>query len=114
MAFEAFTGTQTVTNAPKVSLLKQGNFNFNNGALKVLKEKGASYLQLFFDKETNRIGFKPCDKETQGAYKLRENKGVGQISGMAFLKYYQIEYTSKTRAFPASFDDKEHMLIINL
>lgn len=114
MAFEAFTGTQTFTNSPKVSLLKQGNFNFNNGALKILKEKGATHLQLLFDKDTNRIGFKPCNKDTVGAYKLRENKGVGQISGMAFLKYYGIEYSSKTRAFPATFDDKLKMLIINL
>ena len=114
MAFEAFTGRQKVTNEPKVTLLKQGNFNFNNGALKLLKEKGTDYLQLLFDKETNRVAFKPCDKNTQGAYKLRDNKGVGQISGMAFLKHYRIEYKDKTRSFPAAFDEKRQIMVINL
>ena len=114
MAFETFTGRQTVTNEPRVSILKQGNFNFNNGASKILHDKSVAFLQLLFDKETNRIGFKPSGKGKPGAYKLRESKGGSQISGMAFLKHYQIPYKSGTRSYPASWDDEQKMLIIDL
>ncbi len=114
MAFETFTGRQKVTNEPKVSILKQGNFNFNNGATRILKDKSVTYLQLLFDKEKNKIGFKPCTKKTEGAYQLRESKGGAQISGMAFLRHYQIPYKDKTRSYPAHWDEQQKMLIIDL
>lgn len=114
MAFEAFTGRQTVTNDPKVSILKQGNFNFNNGATKLLHDKSASYVQLLYDKDNNKIGFKPCRKDKTGAYKLRESKGGAQVSGMAFLKHYQIPYKDSTHSYPAHWDSDKKMLIIDL
>ncbi len=68
MTFEVFTGRQTVTNDPKVTILKKGHFNFFYGALKILKETGTTHLQINYDSDTNRIGFKPCKKDTHGAY----------------------------------------------
>jgi hypothetical protein len=114
MAFETFTGRKTVTNEPKVSILKQGNFNFNNGASKLLSDMSVTHLQMLYDADKKKIGFKPCDKGEPGAYKLRTGKGGAQLSGMAFLKHFQIPYKTKTTAFTASWDNKLKMLVISL
>lgn len=111
MAFEAFTGGRIITKDPKVSILKQGNFDFNVGTTKILEEKSVTHLQLLYDKESNRIAFKPCDEKTPGAYPLRGTKGISQVSGTAFLKFHGI-FSDATRSFPAVWQDG--MLIIRL
>ncbi len=114
MAFETFTGRKTVTNEPKVSILKQGNFNFNNGASKLLEEMSVTHLQMLYDADKKKIGFKSCSKNEPGAYTLRKSKGGSQLSGMAFLKHFQIPYKNKTTAYTAAWDSKLKMLIITL
>ena len=71
-----------------------------------------SHLQLLYDKESDRIAFKPCDEKTPGAYPLRGAKGISQVSGTAFLKYNGIPFAEGTRPFPAVWSDG--MLIISL
>jgi hypothetical protein len=112
MAFETFTAGRKITKEPQVSILKQGNFGFNSGCMKLLKEKSITHMQLLFDRETQRIAFKPCTPETQGAYIIRENNGTGQISGTSFLKTYDIAYSEATRAYPATWENG--LLIISL
>ena len=60
------------------------------------------------------IAFKPCAKETPGAYALRNTRGGAQISGTAFLKNYQIPFAGQTRAYPAVWNSEQSMLIISL
>lgn len=111
MAFEAFTTGKRITKDPSVSIMKQGNFNFNSGSMKILKAQNTTQVQLLFDKDTNRIAFKPCPKETPGAYTLRTQKGIGHISGTAFLKHCGIAHP-ETRALPAIWENG--LLIISL
>jgi len=112
MAFETFTAGRKITKEPHVSILKQGNFGFNSGCMKLLKENAVTHMQLLFDRETQRIAFKPCTPETQGAYIVRKNNGVGQISGTGFLKTYGVAYSDATRSYPATWQD--NLLIISL
>ena len=114
MAFETFTGKRVVTKEPRVTLLKQGNFNFNTGSMKILKEQEATHLQMLFDRETNRIAFKPCSKETEGAYTLRDANGIGAVSGGSFLKFCGLSVPQETRSYPAQWEPEQGMLIISL
>lgn len=112
MSFEAYTGGRRITKDPAVSILKQGNFNLNSGSMKLLKQQNTTHVQLLFDKDTNRIAFKPCAKKTPGAYALRTVRGQGQVSGIAFLKNFQIPFGDASRAYPAKWENG--MLIISL
>ena len=114
MAFETFTGGRIITKEPRVTLIKQGVFNFNGAVMKIFKENAVTCLQLLFDKDTNRIAFKPCSKEAPGAYTLRNQKGIGQVSGTSFLKTYGIAYSDATRSYPAVWNSEQGMLIVNL
>ena len=45
---------------------------------------------------------------------LRNQKGIGQISGTSFLKTYGIAYSDQTRSYPAVWNSEQGMLIVNL
>ena len=114
MAFETFTGARVVTKEPRVTILKQGNFNFNTGTMQILRAKNITHFQLLYDRDTNRIAFKPCTKTDEGAYALREVKGIGQLSGTSFLKFCKIPLGEQTRSYPAAWNVEQGMLIIDL
>jgi len=115
MPFETFTGTGcSFTGEPKVTILKQGNFNFNATTLRILQEHRVEYLQLLYDKDSNRIAFKPCTKTDEGAYAMRVKKNTGQVSGTAFLKCYGISFGEQTRSYPAAWNAEQSLLIVNL
>ena len=114
MGFEPFLGGRVVTKEPRITIIKQGIFNFNKATIKILKERKTTHIQLLYDKTTRRIAFKPCSAKTPGATVLRDQKGVGQVSGVSFLKTYDIPYADKTRSYPAKWDEAEKMFIIKL
>ena len=114
MAFETFTAKHVVNKAPRVSILKQGNFSFNSGSMKILKGNSATHLQMLYDRKAGHIGFKPCRKNSPGAYTLREARGIGQLSGLSFLKHYGIPFGGKSVSHSAEWDAKEKMLVIKL
>ena len=114
MPFETFTGKRVVTKEPRISIIKQGHFSFNTGAMQVLKNKAATHLQLLFDRDTNRIAFKPCAKDAEGAYMLRETKGVGAVSGIPFLKFCGLATPKETRSYPVMWDENNGMLLLQL
>ncbi len=113
MAFETFTAGRRISKEPKVSIMKHGNFNFNSGCMKQLKEKSITHMQLLFDKETNRIAFKPCNKEAAGAYALRNTRSGAQISGTAFLGAYSIPYSEASRSFSITWQDNLLIICLN-
>lgn len=114
MSFEIYTEGRIVTREPRVTLLKHGIFNLNTGSMRIFKEQAVSHVLLMYDKETNRVAFKPCGSDTKGAYRLRTVKGIGQVSGGSFLKFYNIPHGEKTRSYPAVWNSEQGMLIINL
>lgn len=114
MSFELFTAGRRQTKDPRVTIIKSGVFNFNCGTVKIFSDNAVTYLQVFFDKETNRIAFKPSTKSADGAYIIRIKKGIGQISGTSFLKNYKIRYEDQTRSYPAVWNTEQNMLIISL
>ncbi len=115
MAFEAFTSVKSHTpDNPSVSILRQGNFGLNTAVEKIFKERQVEYIILMYDPETNRIGFKPANPNEQGVYKLRGKRGAVQVSGVAFLKTYNIPYKERARSYPAQWNEELGMLVIQL
>ena len=115
MAFEAFTSIKSrSTGEPKVSILKQGNFSFNSSTMKLIKDKNIDYVILMFDRDTKRIAFKPAQKGEAGAYTLRHMKGLAQVSGVAFLNNYEINYKEQSISYPVTWSDEAGMLILQL
>ena len=115
MAFEAFTQVNSrARGTVAVTILKQGNLSINSTTMKLLKEKGCGYVVMMFDRDTNQIGLKSAQKEDQGAYMVREQKGNGQVSALAFLKHYEIPFKEASKNYSARWNEELGMLVIQL
>jgi hypothetical protein len=97
-----------------VTLSTSGQFGLNSAVVRNLLGE-SKYALLLFDKERSLIGIKFLKSNEPDAYpvKLAPNKGHGSITGMAFMKVYEIMPT-ETRSYPASYDDKNKILSVDL
>lgn len=76
--------------------------------------KNKNFVQLYWDKD-RKIGFKPIEKETAGAFKISSagSGKPGSIAGRSFLKYYEIDF-SKSKGYIPDWNEKEEMLVIKI
>lgn len=87
MTFEVFKGKKMrlAGREPGVSISKAGIFTINNLCMSKYLD-GATRIELLFDKAGKRIGFRPVKTDEMHNYTLRPVKGMGQLSGAAFLQ----------------------------
>ncbi len=113
--FEKFTHRKSKSfGKPTVAITKNGSFNINSIAM--LKYVGYNeYAVFYYDKKNYLIGIKFVANENPEAYKIRKaRKGkLGYITGIAFLKYYEISY-EKTQTYQIEWNEQQEMLIIDL
>lgn len=117
MPFNTYPGGtmgKVAEEQPKATLLKQGNLNLNTAATNLFKERGVSHVQLLYDRDTNRMAFKPCKSTEEGAYPLRPKDTCCQVSSQSFVRFYGIRFGKKSTTYPAEWDDESGMLIVDL
>lgn len=97
-----------------VTLSTSGQFGLNSAVVRNILGT-AKFALLLFDKERSLVGIRFLNANEPDAYpvKLAPNKGHGSITGMAFMKVYDIMPT-ETRSYPASYDDKSKILTVDL
>jgi hypothetical protein len=115
MAFVRFTKPGARLGKPQVSIWSRGQIGFNQGAVEEYNLTQYKYLVLFYDSESNRVGFRfTTDKNENGAIKLvfRGNAGLS-LSAIAFLKTFKIKY-GETRTYNLDYDENERLFTIDL
>ena len=118
MAFEKYTisaycGRYNEANLiPRISILKGGLASFSNRVV-IDYIKTCSFVLLYFDKETNRIGFEFTDKEEQGVRKITSNRRRCSCSIKNFLNYHKIDY-SVSKKYDVTFDEENKLYVIQL
>lgn len=111
--FELFTKKGGKVSSPKITIAAAGYIGFNSACMaKYFKNK--NFVQLYWDKD-RKIGFKPIEKETAGAFKISSagSGKPGSIAGRSFLKYYEIDF-SKSKGYIPEWNEKEEMLVIKI
>lgn len=112
MAFEVFDrkGTPT-TNKPWVTIQARGNFGLNRAAFEAMGKPEA--VELLYDGDARRVGFRPTDPEALNAYPVRKQGGSDSyvLAGRAFTQYYSID-TTEARRYDA--DMMGDILVIEL
>lgn len=99
MGFEKFTRVGARGFQPKVTIWKGGQICFNQGAVRSLRLERFSHVILFFDAESNRIGFEFTNEGTaEGAIPLQRRDSMVVVSGKAFLDYYQVDRAAGIKA----------------
>jgi hypothetical protein len=99
---------------PTVTLSTSGQFGLNAAVVRNLIGE-SRYALLLFDQEKSLVGIKFLKTNEPDAYpiKISPNKGHGSVTGMAFMKSYNI-MPAQTKAYPASYDDKTKILSVDL
>ena len=119
MAFEQYVqlnrGRGYATDNPKVSIwAKSGLANFNKAAAKMCSIETYEYLVLFFDEDTNRVGFRfTNNQEEEGRRKLNKTNQRNTCSIQGFLRHYNIDH-SENRRYDLTFDEKNDLYVIQL
>ena len=114
MAFVRFTAKGR-SFIPKVSIRSNGQIGLNNGAIEKYSIAHFRFAILFYDEESNKIGIKLTNEETdKGLNKIRIKDKTATIAAKSFLDFFSIPYAHKTRRFDVEYNEPESMLIINL
>lgn len=100
MAMQFFTDSGRGFN-PKVSIRKQGQIGFNQGAVRRFLDKDKQqYGVLGYDPEEAVVGIKITeDAGEPGARPIMVKNGSASISARSFLDFFAIPYSAGTLKF---------------
>jgi len=113
MAFEIFDKVQRKV-IPKVSLRKNGSIGFSSGAVNTLKLQDYSYCKMYYDRETERIGFEFTNEEHPSVtFKVQKRQQDFFLFAKSFLHFYGIDLT-RTRVFLGVKDPDTGYIVIDL
>ena len=114
MPFEEFTKNRPIKDTPTISILKQGLIGISQVCYNKYF-KNYEYIILMFDKENKVIGLKPTNEAKSNAYKIHPKRDgrLVQISGMAFLKYYNIPH-DETKVYTCEWNEEEKLIEVKI
>ena len=115
MAFVKFTQPRARFGTPTASIWSRGQIGFNMGAIETYKNNKFKYVVLYYDADTNRMGFEfTNDESSDGAIKLiiRKNSGVS-LSAVPFLNKFGINF-GETKKFDLVHDKDSNLLVLDL
>lgn len=111
MPFEKFESSGR-SYTPQITISEGGYINFNAGTCRRFSIPRFSHVLLYFDPETERIGFEfTNDGELAGARKLQHRKPSAGLYAEAFLEFYDIDHQER-RAYDPKVDEETGYLVI--
>jgi hypothetical protein len=106
MGFEVFDKRAAgASKHPYVTVQRKGPFSFNRAAHELLGKPEA--VSLLYDREQERIGFRPTSPERPQAFPMRpqgKNAATFMVAGQAFAKHYELD-TSVARRYPVRMEE---------
>lgn len=114
MAWELYRPERNTSGDPSVTLSTMGRMMFNKAATKKLSELKVRRAELLWDQTQGRMGIRPSSSPN-AIYSLRipESLNHTSFSCSSFLNHIGYDW-SKTRSFPATWDDQQKMYVIKL
>ena len=113
MAFEKFIPRRMVIREARINITPSGIFWFNPNTTRKFFQ-GFKRIFLLYDKERRVIGFQPTHEE-KDSYVISRHKrrNTSAVSGMAFLKYYQIPH-KEIKSYRPTWNNEEKLVEVNL
>lgn len=106
MSFEIFDKRSAgASKHPYVTVQRKGPFSFNQAAFELMGSPEA--VELLYDKDTERIGFRPASPERPRAFPVRAqgaNSVTHVVAGQSFAKHYELD-TSVARRYAPTMED---------
>ena len=112
MAFERFVQQGRPYQAI-ASIWKRGQISLNRGAIVDFHLRDFTYVVLYFDATTSRIGMQFTKNSTEDCIKLTHAPSATLISVRNFLSQYAIAHLA-TQRYKVVWDNHEQLYIISL
>ena len=113
MGFETFDKRRAgASKHPYITIQRKGPFSFNLAAYELMGRPEA--LELLYDREEERVGFRPVSPDRPQAFPLRaqgQNSVTHIVAGQSFTSHYGID-TSVARRYPVRLEGK--ILVLDL
>lgn len=108
MAIEFFT-KEGKGFIPKVSIRKQGQIGFNQGAVKRFSIEHGQNVLLGYDRDKKMVALRIAGESEKGVKKIIVKGTNGSISAKTFLDYFEIPH-EKTKSYPLEKDEENNYL----
>src|ERR1035437_3872733 len=91
-----------------------GRLALNKMATAKLKENNVEFVQLLWDKESSKVGIRPCER-VKGSYNVTygDNGNGAGFSCVTFLNFLTYDWT-ETRNFPLEWEDDHTMYVFHI
>jgi len=114
MPFEKWEPQADFDNLPASATIVQSRLiRLPSPVANMLRLRGKSSANLFYDKKRKVIGIKPSDKKDEGSAKIRQSDKSTSIHVPSFFRFYDIEVPGIKR-FHCWYDEKERMAMIDI
>jgi len=114
MAFERWDPQPEFERYPASATIVQSRLiRLPTPVASLLRLRGKTSANLYYDKKRKIIGIRPLDKKEDGAAKIRQSDKSTSLHVPQFFRFYDIEVPGIKR-FHCWYDEKERMAIIDI
>lgn len=114
MAFEKWDPQSEADRVPASATIVQSRLiRLPSPVANMLRLRGKTSANLYYDKKRKVIGIRPLDKREEGAAKIRQSEKSTSIHVPSFFRFYDIDVPGIKR-FHCWYDEKERMAIIDI
>jgi len=113
MAWEIHNKERPREGTPVLTLSTTGRIVFNRFSAIIFQQEKTTRVNLLWDAERLKVGIQVSRNRGLYAIRFAPKKNGAVISAASFFNYIQYDW-SRSRAFPATWDDKEKILMIDI
>ena len=114
MAFEKWEPQPEFERCPASATIVQSRLiRLPSPVANMLRLRGKTSANLYYDKKRKVIGIRPLDKKEEGAAKIRQSDKSTSLHVPSFFRFYDISVPGIKR-FHCWYDEKERMAMIDI
>jgi hypothetical protein len=114
MAFEKWEPQPEFGRFPASATIVQSRLiRLPSPVASMLRLRGKTSANLYYDKKRKLIGIRPLDKKEEGSAKIRQSDKSTSLHVPSFFRSYEIDVPGIKR-FHCWYDEKERMAMIDI
>lgn len=116
MSMEKFIKQQIHRDVPAVTIRNNGSLCIHRKAVEQFKLEGMRFVTLHHDQKEGLLGIRPeGDESDPSAFRISREKGRSfTLSCQAFLHSCGVSYKEGSKVYPANWDEKKEMILLNI
>lgn len=116
MPYEIFGKRITRNNPASITIGTTGRLGLSKAAAELLSREAFDHVLLMWDADRKRVAIRPIRKKDSRAYRVNfsASKAGAGIAAKAFCDYIGYDYSAGSRRYPATWNETESAIEIDL